>query len=603
MEEFHFLRPWWLLALPPGLTLVWAYTRRLRSGERWRDLCDPALLPHLLLRRDVKTLSLLPVLMGCGLVLAILALAGPAWHSRDLPVHRTLQARIVVLDLSRSMDAADVPPSRLARARLKAAEIFAMTDEGQAGLVAYAGDAFLVSPLTDDGATLTAMLPALTTEVMPVAGSRADLGLRRAGELLDQAGYRDGEIILIADSAGGVRAAEAAAELAGKGFTVSVLAVGTAEGAPIPLPEGGFLKDDAGAIVVPRTGTRELREIARAGGGRFARMSGDHRDLRYLLSPRERWRQETQESDHATRNWRDEGPWLVLALLPLAALAFRRGWLLALACLLVAPVEPARAIEWADLWARPDQQAAAALARGDPVAAIDKAKGDKWRGPALYRNQEYTAAAEAYGALEGASARYNRGNALARAGRLRDALNAYDEALALVPDLDDAIFNRQLVEELLRRDPRGAGQGGRTEAGDPGSARPPGTEPFRPDDQAPGNGDPRGESSPPDLQDAERGNAPVSAESATGTRGVGSQAAPRPAAEAEDAGREGREDRDGERPSSPPALAGEMSDEQRQALEQWLRRIPDDPGGLLRRKFTLDYQRRGSPDPDTVRTW
>ena len=599
MEEFHFLRPAWLLALPPGLVLVWAYARRLRSGERWRDLCDPALLPHLLLRRDVKAVSLLPLLVGCGLVLAVLALAGPTWHSRDLPVHRVLEARIVVLDLSRSMDAPDLPPSRLARARFKAAEVFAMTEEGQAGLVVYAGDAFLVSPLTDDSATLSAMLPALTTELMPVRGSRADLGLRRAGDLLAQAGHRYGEIILIADSAEDVRAVEAAAELAGKGFTVSVLAAGTPEGAPIPLPQGGFLKDGGGTIVVPRAGTRELREVARAGGGRFAKMSGDHRDLQYLLSSQARWRHETEESEHAARNWRDEGPWLVLALLPLAALAFRRGWLLVLACLLVAPIEPAHALEWQDLWARPDQQAAAALARGDPVAAIDEAESEKWRAPALYRNREYAAAAEAYGGLEGEDAHYNRGNALARAGRLRDALDAYDEALALVPDLEDAIFNRQLVEELLQQNQSGGDRGERGEAGGAQTSGAGGAESFRPDDQAPSDGDPRGESSPPDLQGTDSGNAQTGSGTTAGTSDAGARDVPRPT-EIGDHRREGSGD---EHRASFPAASGDLSDEQRQALEQWLRRIPDDPGGLLRRKFALDYQRRGSPDPDTPRTW
>lgn len=599
MEEFHFLRPAWLLALPPGLALVWAYARRLRSGERWRDLCDPALLPHLLLRRDVKAVSLLPLLIGCGLVLAVLALAGPTWHSRDLPVHRVLEARIVVLDLSRSMDAPDLPPSRLARARLKAAEVFAMTEEGQAGLVVYAGDAFLVSPLTDDGATLSAMLPALTTDLMPARGSRADLGLRRAGELLAQAGHRSGEIILIADSADDVRAVEAAAELAAKGFTVSVLALGTPEGAPIPLPEGGFLKDGGGTIVVPRTGTRELREVARAGGGRFAKMSGDHRDLQYLLASQERWRHETEESEHAARNWRDEGPWLVLALLPLAALAFRRGWLLALACILVAPIEPVHAVQWQDLWARPDQRAAAALARGDPVAAIDEAESEAWRAPALYRNREYAAAAEAYGGLEGADAHYNRGNALARAGRLRNALDAYDEALALVPDLEDAIFNRQIVEELLQQNQSGGEQGERGEAGGAQTSGAGGEESFRPDDQAPGDGDPRGESSPPEHQGTDSGDAQTGSGTTAGTSDVGVRDVPRPT----EVGDNRREGSGGDHPASIPAASGDLSDEQRQALEQWLRRIPDDPGGLLRRKFALDYQRRGNPDPDTPRTW
>ena len=600
MEDFHFLRPGWLLALPVGLCLVWAYSRRLRSGERWRDVCDPALLVHLLAPRDGGARSFLPILMGVGLALAVFALAGPTWHSRELPVHRVKDARVVVLDLSQSMDAPDMPPSRLARARLEAAEIFAMTEEGQTGLVVYAGDAFLVSPLTDDSATLTAMLPALSSDLMPAPGSRADLGLRLAGDLLVQAGREHGEIILIADSADDFRAVQAAADLAREGFTVSVLAVGTPQGAPVPLAGGGFLKDDAGNIVVPRAGTKGLREVARAGSGRFARMSGDHSDIEYLLASGAGWRAETEKSEHRARDWRDEGPWLVLVLLPLAALAFRRGWLLAIGGLLVAPLEPAKALEWQDLWARRDQQAATALARDDPAAAIERAEGDLWRAPALYRNQEFAAAADAYAGLEGAGAHYNLGNALARSGRFRDALDAYDAALALVPDLEDAVFNRKLVEDLLRESQTGEGRGERGARGATRTAEDVESGSFRPDDQDPQSGDPRGEATAGGRQSPEHADS----ESASGTGEDGpreseSRSVPRTAG----IDREQGGGRDGAAPTVSRAEDGDLDDEQRQALEQWLRRIPDDPGGLLRRKFALDYQRRGYPDPDTPRTW
>ena len=601
MAEFHFLRPAWLLVLPAGLVLVGAYARRLRSGARWRDACDAALLPHLLAQRDTVALPLPVLLMGCGLLIAALALAGPAWHRQEQPVHRIMEARIVVLDLSRSMDSPDLPPSRLARARLKAADIFARTREGQAGLVVYAGDAFLVSPLTDDAETLNTLLPALTTELMPVRGSRADLGLRRAGELLAQAGLRRGEVVLIADSAEDFRAVEAASDLARAGFQVSVLAVGSAEGAPVPLSGGGFLKDEAGNIVVPRLATRGLREVARAGGGRFVTMSGDDRDLAALLAraPGERWRIESEASDREALRWRDEGPWLVLALLPVAALAFRRGWMLAIGCLFWVPPESAGAFDWQDLWTRPDQQAAHALARGDPAAAFEATAESRWRAPALYRNREFAAAAEAYAGQEDAVARYNRGNALAKSGRLREAVDAYDAALSRDPGFDDATFNRAIVEALLReRESSAGGREERTPERSGGRAGDEATSGVRPEEQMPPDGDPRGEGGG-EGPDAASGGADRSADSQRAARGAEARDATSPAgAPGSDAHGTG-----GAQPAASLTDAGDLSDEQRQALEQWLRRIPDDPGGLLRRKFALDYERRGRPDTDSVRTW
>ena len=596
MDEFHLLRPWWLFALPVGAALIWGFVRRLQSGERWRDACDPALLPHLLVDRPGARRPWLPCLLAAAMLLAVLALSGPTWHSVEQPVYRSRDARIVVLDLSRSMDAPDLKPSRLVRARFKAADIFERTREGQAGLVVYAGDAFVVSPLTDDANTLIAMLPALSTGIVPVQGSRGDLGLRRAHALLEQAGAATGEVVLISDAVDDFRAVQAAADLRESGFWVSTLAVGTTEGAPIPLPSGGFLKDDAGVIVIPRLATKGLREVARAGGGRFATLTADDRDVEGLLRPQDaRFGIDTEATEREAHAWRDEGPWLVLALLPLAALAFRRGWLLVLVPVLCAPAEPALGFDWDDLWRRADQQVAKALVHGDAEAAVQAAVDQAWLGAALYRNGDFDDATQAYGELDGKTADYNRGNALAKAGRLRAALGAYDEALSLDPEFEDATFNRALVEELLRQqtqERRKAGdtaKGGARRGGDAADGA------RREESERAGEGDPRGEAQPGENDSSAQDGS--SASSASGEAGRGEP--PNRPADARDrpAGP------DGPNEGQLASLAGALSEEHRQALEQWLRRIPDDPGGLLRQKFILDYNRRGRPDPDTERTW
>ncbi len=328
LAEFHFLRPYWLLMLIPLAWICWRLRRPAGDGGAWQQICDPHLLPHLLVRETGREDRWRLWLLGLGWLLAVLALAGPTWSQRPQPVFRNLEARIIVLDLSNSMAAADLKPSRLTRARFKVADMLTQWNEGLTGLVVFAGDAFTVSPLTHDNDTIAALLPVLGPELMPTQGSRVDLGLRKAAELLQQAGINRGEILLVADGDNDHQTLDIIAELNNQGYRISVLAVGTEAGAPIPVANGGFLKDAAGNIVVPRLDTAHLQSLSRAGGGRYALISADSTDLETLLinnsvNPLSA----SEQADRQTDSWREEGPWLVLILLPLAALAFRRGWL------------------------------------------------------------------------------------------------------------------------------------------------------------------------------------------------------------------------------------------------------------------------------------
>jgi Ca-activated chloride channel family protein len=501
--------------------------------------------------------------------------------------------------------------------------------EGQTGLVVFAGDAFTVSPLTQDADTIVALLSALDPEIMPAQGSRVDLGLGKAGALIRQAGLEHGEIWLITDTSGDPRALAVAGELRETGIRVSVLAVATEQGAPIPIPSGGFVTDSAGGIVVPRLDEAVLRELARAGGGRYALIRSDGRDIDRLLGAGDTTLDlETMETERETQAWREEGPWLVLTLLPLAALAFRRGWLLALPIWLMALPQPSQAFDWADLWLRPDQQAARALARGDSVRAAELARDPLLRGVAAYRAGDYDTAVQSFTAAAGADALYNRGNALARLGRYRQAIEAYDEALKEAPDMEDARFNRALIEILLRQ--RHAEQtGGEDREADQTAPGAFGTR-RTPDGHEQGSQNDRNA-----LSARTVGTDPKQSLS-TGVRSVDAGRIEEPASPRTDptpgkrgkneagaqdfgarsttvTGRDGPEDGEthyglanvGEsdsgateapdiEPRSGPGEGADVLDgEAQQVVEQWLRRIPDDPGGLLRRKFLRQHRRRG----------
>ena len=224
-----------------------------------------------------------------------------------------------------------------------------------------------------------------------------------------------------------------------------MLGIGTAEGAPITQEDGSFLKDDQGAILVPHLDEPGLKAFANALDGRYrhARLNdADLRALGLLDGPR------TLINDGQTvrlDTWADQGYWLLLPLLLLAACAGRRGWLFCLPLLLLLP-QPSYAFDFEDLWLRPDQQGMHLLKQKRPAEAAQHFADHQWQGVALYEAGDYAGAAQRFAAGNDAHAHYNRGNALARSGELEAALDAYEQALERQPDLRPALTNKALVE-------------------------------------------------------------------------------------------------------------------------------------------------------------
>lgn len=619
-DEFHFLRPLWLLlllALPP---LWWLLSRQRRGAGDWRQACDAHLLPHLLESGPGGSGMGRRLLAMAALALASLALAGPAWERQPEALQRQEAALVIALDLSPAVRAADLKPDRLTRARFKLADLLRLRPDGQLALVVYAGDAFTVAPLTDDANTIANLIDALDPGLMPVAGQRADRALRHAERLLRGAGHARGEVLLITDRVD-ARDTEAAARLAAAGIRVSVLGLGAASGAPVPLPGGGFATDAQGRPLLARLDTASLSALARAGGGRFAAIGSDDGDLR-ALGLDSVVAENLREVEGQALRYRDAGWWLLPPLMLLMLLGFRRGWL---ALLVVMPLgaPPAQAFEWRDLWQRPDQQAAAALAEGDAQRAQALARDPALRGAAAYRAEAFEQAIADFAQGESASARYNLGNALARAGRFEEALAAYDEALQRDPQLADAEANREAVRRWLeqqaqQQDQQQQGQG----EGDPSEGEQPsggqeGEEQASPEDgeasAEPQAGDESGAEGEQREQDGAEAGEGGDAQDSTrpgsesdASDDPGAEPGEQDAAEPEALGDEAQQslsqaidqalaEREGEEAAMAEAAvdpAERAQDERRQSVEQWLRRVPDDPGALLRRKFALEHQRR-----------
>lgn len=651
MSEFHFLRPAWFLTLVPALLLLVLLWRRRGRGAGWQALVSPVLLPHLLLDRDQSAHRWPLLLLGIGWLLAVTALAGPAWERQPQPVYRAPADRVIVLDMSPSMAVTDLKPDRLTRARYVIRDLLFELQEGRTALVVFGAEPHVVAPLTDDVATIQALLPALSVDILPVPGDRAGPALRMAGALLQRVGSVRGKVVLLSDGIDDpADSLEVIDDLRSDGVHTAVLGVGTLEGAPLPAAEGEFEIDSDGGIWLARLGEADLAALARAGGGRYLRL-GEGQPATLFKQDVRRDPAYARTEQQGLERWVEQGPWLLLPLLLIAATGFRRGWL-GMLVLLVLPAPQVQAIGWQDLWLRPDQQASRLLEQGEAAAAAERFQDPRWRATARYRAGDYAAAAEGFTG-EDPDSSYNRGNALARAGQLQEALAAYDKALQQQPEHKDARFNRALIEKLLHEqqpqstqgDPSdspsdqdystnnnqqkepadsqagqpkaGAGansaqsEQAQADSGDEGQARPAGNDRAEQDEtnsahieQPQANSGDAEQTRPAGGQQAalpDRSGDPLQeqtdnaeqahADIAPSVDGVTPQVMDAQAQLAESA------------TDQQSATAGiEQQDpmtEQELALEQWLRQVPDDPAGLLRRKFLLEHllRQKGQDTP------
>ena len=569
-QNFHFLRPYCLLALLPLAVLLWFMIKKRLGSRSWEGVCDEELLPYVLIGTTNRGRNSSVFLTGLCASIAIIALAGPVWEKLPQPVFSSQGALVIALDLSRSMDADDITPSRVARARYKIEDILKQREEGQTALLVYAGDAFTVSPLTDDITTIVSQLKALSTDIMPVVGNRTDLALFRSMDLLKQAGVARGDILLLTDEVDYQQARESAEKVIRAGYRLSILGVGTERGVPVPLADGSFLKDAQGQIVIPNLDERAMRELVALGDGRYMRISISDDDVNALkqLFATQIGEDSISDTELETDVWLERGPWLLLLLLPFCLVVFRRGYIVVLLIFLLPMPNNVEAFEWRDLWLRSDQQAKRILEQGDAKKAAELFEDPAWKGAAEYRAGDFDAANAILETLENVEDKYNRGNALARLGRYEEAIAEYEKVLEEQPEHEDALHNKELLEEELKKQQEQQEQKEQSEEGEQGNESQ--------DKQEQEQQEQEQEQQQSDEQEQQ---------------------------EQEQRESEGEEEKEPEEQQGEQEMneAEATPDEEQQATEQWLRRIPDDPAGLLRRKFRYQYQQRQA-DPNE-KTW
>ena len=633
IQQLHFLRPEWLWLLPLVVgAFITLHLLRSKSSH-WYDVIDPLLIEYLLdnpANNQANRRTVLP-LIGAALAccIAAIAMAGPSWEKLPSVTEQKTDAMIIIADLTLSMHATDVKPSRLIRTRYKLLELLKQRKAGQTALIAYSGDAHIVSPLTDDASTIAALVPSLSPEIMPSIGSNAVAAFNSANQLLLNSGIGRAKIVWFTDEA--LRADVSAISNLINNNQFIIIGVGSEAGGPVPLPSGKFVKDTTGRIVNAQLSRNRLRDIAANFGGSYWDIQDDNSDINAVLAENVLDQINSIDSINSNANkpearqpiiadnWHDRGAYLALLLLPFALLLFRRGWILALVIAVnLQTIEVAEAnneaevtedkFEWQNLWQTPDQQAYALEQQERHSEAAQLFKDEAWKGISEYQSGDYQQALETLSQLAEKNnsdvSHYNHGHALARSNDLDAALSAYDKALTLNPNMEDAKQAKSIIEALKKSQEQQKNNSDKQDEANNQENTEKNNEENNKKSNAKSNEENNGESSEKNSEnseqqkqsDSESSNELLDRQSEQdldqqnekpSTQKDNPQEADKAQAKPEMDDKEEKADGENKK-TNLQASDEQLNAEQQAQLEQWLKKIPDDPGGLLRRKFQYE---------------
>ena len=450
----HFLRPHWLWLLLTVPLIYLSFRIRDDARYRWKRYIDPALLDHLIVGRKRRWCFRPIHMVSLLIIIGTVAIAGPTWKREQPPFTEDKAPLVVALDLSETMNAIDLDPTRLERAKLKLRDLLKVRNGGRTALFVYAGTAHMVLPFTADNSLIDLYLDSLSTSLMPRGGKDTPGALRAIDDFLKDEPV-PGTILFVTDGI------EPQAIPALRQFTsrqdneddILVMGVGTSAGGPVRTAGNNFLNDRSGRRVYAKLDVNALHSLGRINISATTLTLNDD-DIKWIQRRVQHHLESIQQKDSKTR-WIDEGYWLTIPIAAIAVFWFRKGWTVrwnsaAFALFFIlSPSGMPSGFSWLDLWLTHDQQGRYYFQKGDYEKAADKFEDPLWRGIALARAGEYEDALNAFALSDSAEAWYNQGGALAHLGKYPEAAAAYQQALARRHPWVEAEENLVLVQSLI----------------------------------------------------------------------------------------------------------------------------------------------------------
>lgn len=417
LSDFHFLRPWFLLLAIFPVLLYAFYGSASENQTSWRKVIDARLLNFLLIKNSAYQRKFYTLIAFIGLLLSTFILAGPSWEKKEIPSLQKQNPVIVILNLSSDMNETDLKPNRLERAKYKINDFLSLLKSTQTSLEVYTDEPYVIAPLTEDAAIIQNLLPKISFDIMPSNGDRLDRAIEMGVSRLHQAQFKQGSLVVFAPDVG-------------QKFNLAIEAAKKSAQAGI----------DVNIINTSATSNDKLEMVASSGSGIYKNLQSDDNELKQIAEHINQRTAPIQESNNSSLQWLDSGWSLLLIPLICCLLLFRKG----IVCLIfIMGISEAQA----GFFTNANQDALNYFQQQDYQASAEKFNNINWKAASLYRLGQYSEAYKYYSQDNSADGLYNQGNALAKSGKIKEAISKYEEVLKINPNHDDAKFNLEYLKQ------------------------------------------------------------------------------------------------------------------------------------------------------------